>query len=1048
MIFLFENFAESRLHSAFLVGESQLEVPSIDAAKFPTPTEAEHRFALVLYDGIQKPEIVWATQNLGTGIIIVERGAEGTVPKTWRAGTAVINTPTKVSLNYLSSGGTDSWHDLLSARIDDAFAAISSEASIRETDLGVLADRIDTVSVESGNALAQAQNTASAFIGLQSAWSSYQTEVQAAVDEADARSRTAATAAVNAGQAVATLDTFVKTAVGDNAADFASRIESFTDFDEAQVQINTDISTRVGEVETGLSEEVLLRTTQFDAQVLTNTSISARLGNAESRITTEESVRAGETSALAGRATNIESEITAARGASANLGARIGLVESTAATATGAVAGRTATLEAQMAGTASSGVLSRIIAEEAARASADGGLATRTTSLEVTQTVSNYANLLLNTAALQGFRGWVQTGDFVVHIDAAFGSMWMLLGGATTYNYMYQDVALYDNSEYTLSWAGDAAGNPTNAFAYVQYFNSSNTQLGQSSSVDFSGGYWNARKSLTFQTPVGTAWVRVIFQKSNIGASYNMFFSRVMLNIGPIAAPWADTLTERDLGARITTEELARVNADNALASRTTTLEVKLPGGTSLTPNGNFENGTLEYWNLSGYVLGFNPDLGGWLANLAAATSSRTYPLGPVSSVWSGYVAGYSAQIKYRITSSEFCQFCIIWYSDDAGTVAISQTPWTDAIPDGTTRVWKIENQAKPANARTARVVGSVGPATQIIFQECKIERGAYATAYSSQGALVDSSARVVTAEKAIRNAGNLDAWWQVQAIAGSAMAGIRAKANSATGSEIGMVADGIALFNTILGVAEEVLKASGGNVYIRKKLILGGLGEIEFDPSIPAMVITVGSSRLCFGKIPNDGLVFWFGPSQATANMRKSNATIWMDTAGNAYWGGRIVAGTISNSIRGSNTGVPVSVSVGPFSTNGNPITIVWSYDYIRVARRYGNQTASGATNATVRLYQKVGTGAETLVDTRVITGTTTSFYDAEPIPGQPSGTIGYTAFTESKGGSYTYTDNLGGTAQRTYRVEVVARTDTGYGGIAYGADQTTQGYGITTSE
>ncbi|PZT94674.1 MAG: hypothetical protein DI624_14465 [Brevundimonas sp.] len=264
------------------------------------------------------------------------------------------------------------------------------------------------------------------------------------------------------------------------------------------------------------------------------------------------------------------------------------------------------------------------------------------------------------------------------------------------------------------------------------------------------------------------------------------------------------------------------------------------------------------------------------------------------------------------------------------------------------------------------------------------------------------------------------------------------------------MVASALRFGNVIGGQIVDVMKLVGGSVFITGKLLLGAAGQIELDPAYPLILWKFGSARLAIGQIPNDQLFFWFGPSVEVSQMRRNNATVYMDRNGRGHWMGAITAGTISNSIQGSNVNVPVSAALGPFSTNGGPIVVNWSYSFDRTGRRWGNQTGgvSGTTSALVRLYQKIGNGAETLVDTMTVSGDLSATYDGEPVPGQPGGTVGQTFISEYMGASKTYTDNVGGTAARTYRVEVASRSNKSVSGQSPAAESMDQRYGATSSE
>lgn len=348
MIFLFENFAESRLEGGALPTDLVLSIPAKDSNKFPSPASELQRFALVLYDGIQDPEICWATLNSGTGNIVVERGQEDTAPKHWRPGTAVINAPTKVSLDYLASGGSDSWHQELQLQIDQAFAQITAETQARLDQDGAFAAQLLSIETGMADSNAQVSTLSQAFAGISNAWAAYQIQIDAQAADAVAKATQALNTSVTTETAVATLKTEVEAAIGPDGAVFAEKIQALVDFDTAQVGINTDLETRFGQAEADLTEEVLLRSTQYLAQAEINSTLTAGVGENTARIAAEEAARADETQALAQRSSALEAEVAAGRGGALSLGARITDVETAAATATSALATRTDALEAEV----------------------------------------------------------------------------------------------------------------------------------------------------------------------------------------------------------------------------------------------------------------------------------------------------------------------------------------------------------------------------------------------------------------------------------------------------------------------------------------------------------------------------------------------------------------------------------------------------------------------------------------------------------------------------------------------------------------------------
>lgn len=380
----------------------------------------------------------------------------------------------------------------------------------------------------------------------------------------------------------------------------------------------------------------------------------------------------------------------------------------------------------------------------------------------------------------------------------------------------------------------------------------------------------------------------------------------------------------------------------------------------------------------------------------------------------------------------------------------------------GETNQWvyvKAEGRVSPPAARYMRVIMDtyaadwkpVGPVAA--WRKIKVEQWPTASPWNDY-----ASDRVLSAQLSVTSAVAADAQtrlstarFNVRAAAGSDPAQLEVAADG-SGSLIGLLASQLSFSTVVNGVAYPVMKLISGAVYISGPVYIGFNKEIELYPLAPNPYISikVGSGRIAMGKLPNDNLIYWFGPTQEVSNMRKNNAREWRDTSGNAYFGGTIIAGTISNSGQGTNVNVPAEFTLGPFGTNGGPITVAWSYEYSRQGKRWGNQVngISGSTSALVRLYRRIAGQAETLIDTMTITGDMNAYYDAEPVPGQPPGTQGQTFFTEYMGNSRTYTDNAGGTQQRTYRIQVVSRSLKSVPGDSNEADNQVQRYGITSSE
>jgi hypothetical protein len=499
----------------------------------------------------------------------------------------------------------------------------------------------------------------------------------------------------------------------------------------------------------------------------------------------------------------------------------------------------------------------------------------------------------------------------------------------------------------------------------------------------------------------------------------------------------------------------ASASAASAQISADLAASVSNSSGFNIVKNSTFADG-FTFWNSTSWApSNLTAPVGPHAFTANNGTNNLTSDAFPVNANFQ-----YTLSADFRAQGASGSVVCDVqWLNASGGHIAYSariSAPVSSNVNFNQPR--KSVTFSPAAGATQARVRVYTENVTGLSLngaavRQIKLEAGDKATTWRDDSQLVDLNANLkitasTTADLATRMA---TAQFEVTAAVGGNPAQLKIRADS-TGSLAALVAQAVSFSNTISGTVVEVMRIIGGSVYITGKLFMGAAGQIELDPAYPLILWKFGNARLAIGQLPNDSLFFWFGQGASTAitAMRKNNAKVWFDTNGNSYWGGSIIAGTISNSGQGSLITVPASFTLGPFGTNGGPITVVWSYDYSRTGKRWGDQTGgvTGQTTALVRFYRKIGTAAETLIDSMTVTGTFNAYYDAEPVPGQPSGTQGQTFFTEYMGGSRTYTDNAGGTQQRTYRVEVVTRSLRSVPGQSNELDAQRQAYGITSSE
>jgi len=462
----------------------------------------------------------------------------------------------------------------------------------------------------------------------------------------------------------------------------------------------------------------------------------------------------------------------------------------------------------------------------------------------------------------------------------------------------------------------------------------------------------------------------------------------------------------------INSEATTRANADaaettarnsaisqvyTAIGANTTALQASITNLSTTTTNANNA--------LSSRIEGLSATVSNNFNNLDGRVTSAVNAQASANSVMSGRVDGLSSTITGNFN-----------YLDGRITTAINTAASANSVT-----ATRIDNLSASLTNNFNTLNSSISNLQTATVTNTNALAGQITTLNSNVGGI---SATVSGQASAITNLqGRTEAYLKWTAAAG----GQEAKAELTAGNDgslIRLVASKLALATNSGGVPYDILS------------IIGTV--VRFSRPVE---ISVGSATLCLGPgfgASND-LLMWFGPAVAQSAMTKGNATFWMDTGGAAYFGGALLSGTLSNSSTGTETNVPVSNTLGPFGTNGNPIGVNWSYTWTRQGYRTGNSTPSGGFSAVVRLYRTIAGGAETLVDTKTVTGSISYEYDAGE---------GITSFLETASQGFTYTDTAGGTQARTYRVEVASRSSYSVPGGSSTLDGIVQRYGIATRE
>jgi predicted nucleic acid-binding Zn-ribbon protein len=204
----------------------------------------------------------------------------------------------------------------------------------------------------------------------------------------------------------------------------------------------------------------------------------------------------------------------------------------------------------------------------------------------------------------------------------------------------------------------------------------------------------------------------------------------------------------------------------------------------------------------------------------------------------------------------------------------------------------------------------------------------------------------------------------------------------------------------------------ANGNTAFANDIYFGN-GRIVLDTGTYMKVQGIG-----FG-VGNE-FIEWFGPKMAITACARSNAISYATVNGDAYYGGSLTAGLLRNAVSSSSTTmIGNQIINGPFNTNGNTKSVVISYTrtWRRTYNAYssaGYQAGSGSNTATIQVYRKIGSAAETLWHTFTTGGNT-------DIINEPDGPDGATL---NWSGSVTLSDADPSVEDRTYRAIIVAAT------------------------
>ncbi len=172
------------------------------------------------------------------------------------------------------------------------------------------------------------------------------------------------------------------------------------------------------------------------------------------------------------------------------------------------------------------------------------------------------------------------------------------------------------------------------------------------------------------------------------------------------------------------------------------------------------------------------------------------------------------------------------------------------------------------------------------------------------------------------------------------------------------------------------------------------------------------------------DSLTYYYGPKFMNGSKpdytlaTKTNATQWRDISGDAYFGGSLSAGVLSNSARSTLITLNPSIEVGPFGTNGRQKNVVFGVGWNALSFVDGQCSSEpGAVmpSCNVTLQRKIGGGNWETIQTQYEQGTVTKTYIDE---------VDRCRTDEQLGGTWTFTDTTAGLSNFSYRVIVSNQT------------------------
>jgi hypothetical protein len=822
------NFFDVELLTQIDAFAQEIEISPEYLAAFDTDN---YRYALILTDGINEPEIVWVLEK--NSKLFVLRGQEGTIARNWLAGTRIVNGLTAGSTSLFGGGGSGSGSGdgsgiggaVLAAQAAAAASAASASSSYTYS---------LNASASADSSGASASISLTSRLAAEAAMASAGTSAAASLTSSQnaAASVTAASASATASQTSRlAAEAATTTALGYmNGAELAAA-GAATSSASAEIAKNDAVTAKTGALTaeaSAISAKELAVAAQVAATTQAGNSLSSANASASSATTAtaqatlaQSSATASETSRLAAAAAQTGANNSAAAAEIAKNDAVTAKTDAQAASASASTSVTLAATSATSAGNSATAAATSASNASTSATSAGSSASSATTSANTASVQAGNAAASASSAATSAALADSLTGALAIRTTTLEAQM-----GNTSSSGLQARIATEETARATADTA--LATRATTLEAQI----SNTAGSGLQSRI--------ATEESTRASADAAQASQITTLTANVNGNPNLFpYPTPIANRTPTQLGWSGTSISSTFSSGVGGLIYYRARASGGSA----TSEVYVY---DLPETMTFSTGQQFTFSCYGY--------GG-----AAVVGDRLY-----------------AYLEFRS-------------ADNLTNLYISPTM---TLNSGGTRQSVTGTFPGSFTTGRLRVVflrewPSSGSYQDVVFNMIKVECGPVATAFTN-------SAQVIVQSNAIATLNDSAAFWQVLVAASGGDPAIVRLFSGLGGSEISLAAKVLSLINTSSGVAIPVMRAIGGEAYFQRpissdfgprRLTVGpGYGVVGSEVVLwfgPSTIAPANQSRTnCIFALGTDGIVYYggqiieVGSMQGTLNLYDVNLT------------------------------------------------------------------------------------------------------------------------------------------------------------------------------